>query len=351
MEEAKKEFISGIDIGGQFFSQILQPVLKEKFPELIYSAALIGPGSEVLGFDTTQSTDHDWRPRAYIFVSNDDFEERGSEIEKALLNGQPDTFMGYSLTPEKKEDIRSKYVYSVGSFMKEYLGVESGQPLLFSDWLTIDEHRLLGFTSGKVYSEGLDELKEQRHRFAYYPDDVWKYLLASEWQKISQAEAFVGRTGDVGDELGSQIIATDIVRSLMRLSFYLERKYIPYNKWFGTGFSNLANASKLKPLFDQILSASNWKDREHYLATVYEELVSVQNSLGIIETIDPNRQSFHNRPYSVINAGRISSAIREKISDLALKNIPPIGCVNQFTDSVDFVENKELLKKAKELYL
>jgi hypothetical protein len=33
-------------------------------------AALLGPGSEVLGFDTQRSTDHDWGPWLQIFLDD-----------------------------------------------------------------------------------------------------------------------------------------------------------------------------------------------------------------------------------------------------------------------------------------
>ena len=36
-----------------------------------YAAALLGPGSEVAGFDTQRSTDHDWGPRLQVFLSDD----------------------------------------------------------------------------------------------------------------------------------------------------------------------------------------------------------------------------------------------------------------------------------------
>jgi hypothetical protein len=39
-----------------------------------------------------------------------------------------------------------------------------------------------------------------RGRLAWYPDDVWRHVLACQWKRISQEEAFVGRCGEVGDD-------------------------------------------------------------------------------------------------------------------------------------------------------
>ena len=54
------EFIPGLELAKLFFHEAVEPVLDSDFPALKYSAALIGPGSEVLGFDTSMSRDHHW---------------------------------------------------------------------------------------------------------------------------------------------------------------------------------------------------------------------------------------------------------------------------------------------------
>ena len=94
----------------------------------------------------------------------------------------------------------------------------------------------------EVFHDGLDELESVRRKFHYYPRDVWLYQLAAQWIKIFEDREFVSRCGDVGDELGSMIIAARQVKNLMRLCFLMERKYAPYTKWFGTAFSRLAGA-------------------------------------------------------------------------------------------------------------
>lgn len=61
------DFIKGLDLCEKFFYDVAKPVLDEYFPELVYSAGLIGYGSDVLGFDDEVSTDHMWGPRFYLF--------------------------------------------------------------------------------------------------------------------------------------------------------------------------------------------------------------------------------------------------------------------------------------------
>jgi hypothetical protein len=59
-------FVRGLDLCELFYKEAVKPILAQSFPDLVYSAALIGLGSEVLGFDTPQSMDHDWGPRLML---------------------------------------------------------------------------------------------------------------------------------------------------------------------------------------------------------------------------------------------------------------------------------------------
>src|ERR687893_36730 len=61
------DFIKGIELSGLFFFEAVKPVLDAEFPRLRYSAARLGSGSEVLGFDDEMSTDHGWGPRVDVF--------------------------------------------------------------------------------------------------------------------------------------------------------------------------------------------------------------------------------------------------------------------------------------------
>jgi len=109
-------------------------------------------------------------------------------------------------------------------------------------------------------------MEEVVAKLEYYPKDLWLYLLANQWERIAQEEAFMGRCGQVGDELGSRIVATRLISDIMGLCFLMERQYAPYIKWFGTAFSKLKSAKTLIPIFNEILNASTWQERQEHLA-------------------------------------------------------------------------------------
>lgn len=67
------------------------------------------------------------------------------------------------------------------------------------DRLVMSEQHLL------MLSDIPGQLTQARSTLPYYPHDMWLYLLAAQWAPIAHY-AFVGRTGEVDDELGSRPI-------------------------------------------------------------------------------------------------------------------------------------------------
>jgi hypothetical protein len=52
-------FIPGLVLAEGFYRDCVRPLLDEAFPDLPHAAGKLHFGSEVLGFDTPQSMDHD----------------------------------------------------------------------------------------------------------------------------------------------------------------------------------------------------------------------------------------------------------------------------------------------------
>jgi len=231
------------------------------------------------------------------------------------------------------------------------LGCDVEEEISVFDWLTFPQQRLLELTSGEVFHHGIGELKRIRHKLKYYPRDIWLYLLAAQWTKISQEEAFVGRTGDVGDDLGSQIVAARIVRELIKLSFLLERQYAPYSKWLGSAFSKLKVARTLQPVLAEVLKASTWQKREKWLSNAYTIVVKQQNALKITSPLSIDTTNYFGRPYLVIHADEIAIAVKQAIRDPEVRKIKTwVGAIDQFTDSTDVIQDLQLGKKLQAVY-
>lgn len=90
------EFIKGLELSENFFLEIAKPILDSHYPDLKYSAGLMGYGSDVLGYDDEVSTDHMWGPRFYLFLKPEDVSKR-QRIMDTFSETLPYSYKGYSV--------------------------------------------------------------------------------------------------------------------------------------------------------------------------------------------------------------------------------------------------------------
>ena len=359
------QFIPGLTLSEAFYHEAVRPILDTQFPGLAHAAALVGWGSDVLGYDDAQSTDHYWGPRCYIFLSERDRVAYVNEIGRALSENLPDTFRDYptNFEGEYEGDVRRMkprtaggiahqiYIESVENFFGWYLGCQPFAEITHAEWMTFSEHKLLGVTGGRVFLDELGTLIEVRRKFAYYPHEVWLCLMAAQWLKFAEEEAFVGRCGQTGDELGSAVIAARQVRILMRLCFLQERRYAPYSKWLGKAFAQLDCAAALSPVLPKVLTSATWPERERHLAEAYEYVARKHNALAVTPPLAPETRNYYERPFRVLHAERFAEALHAALSDEQLKH-PRFGkgSVNQWVDSDNRVSDVGFCRRVKVLY-
>ena len=104
------KFVPGLKLCKLFYQQEVTPILNKNFPKLRYSAAIIGWGSEVLGFDSPISRDHHWGPRVLLFLSEKHYRRLKVQISETLSNQLPYEFMGYSTNYSKPEPNGVRYL-------------------------------------------------------------------------------------------------------------------------------------------------------------------------------------------------------------------------------------------------
>ncbi|MEZ4768019.1 MAG: DUF4037 domain-containing protein [Caldilineales bacterium] len=363
---AAPPFLPGLTLNRLFFAEVVQPLLARAYPGLAYSAALIGYGSDVLGFDTRQSADHNWGPRLQLFLAQGDYAPLAGDLDQTLSDQLPVSFLGYPVNfsePDLSDGgtqvmqavaagpVRHMIeIRTVDQYFRRYLGIAPDAALTPLDWLALPQQQLLEITAGEVFHDGLATLETARARFAWFPRDVWLYRMRAQWARIAQEEPFVGRAGQAGDDPGSRIVAARLVRDLMLLAFLHERRYAPYSKWLGTAFSRLSCAATLTPLFEAALSAPDWQTRQQPLADAYEVLAATHNALNLTPPVDPTTRPFFNRPFQVLFAGRFADALRDVIGDATLRSLPAIGAVDQFVDSTDLTDQPALVARLHGVY-
>jgi Domain of unknown function (DUF4037) len=350
--------MSGLELARRFYVEAVRPIILEACPGVVHSAARIGRGSEVLGFDDRVSQDHDWGPRVEVFFGPSDRDRCAERLAGALSEDLPRRFGGYSTSFGVDEDgvgvlidvapgepvAHRVEILEVAEWSEAMLGFDPRSGIGWFDWLATSSHRLAEVTGGEVFHDGLGDLGRIRTALAYYPRDVWLYVLASQWRRIAQEEAFVGRCGQIGDDLGATVVAARLIRDLMRLCLLMERRYPPYSKWLGTAFGRLDGARFLAPLLTSALRASDTAELQQRLTAAYEAVAEMHNGLGIAGPINARTRPFWNRGYPVILADRFAMAIRHEISSGPLLDLPLIGSVDQFADSTDVLAQAHLAR-------
>jgi hypothetical protein len=350
-------FIPGLELARLFYAEAVRPLLDQRFPGLPHTAALIGTGSEVLGFDTPRSVDHDWGPRLQVFLA-DDVADAGvsTQVTELLAARLPGEFRGYPTVSMRSLDqsrgpAHQVVVAGLRSWLTGAFGFDPLAPIGLADWLATPCQLLAGVTGGAVFHDGLATagpgLTGARTRLRWYPRDVWLHVMACQWQRLSQEEAFPGRCAEAGDELGSMVVTARLLRDLMRLVLLAERRYPPYSKWLGTAFARTPAGRAMQPLLRAAVSAPSWPDRERHLCEAYESAARLHNSLGVTPPLDPAvRPTFYDRPYRVLDAGRFVLALRGQIRDERVRSLPLTGAIDQFVDSTDAMGSHPLRRAA-----
>lgn len=362
------KFVPGLELCQHFYREAVRPILDRHFPHLPHTAALIGPGSEVLGFDDEMSTDHHWGPRGQIFLEPDDWDTHAPAIRERLRQELPHSFLGYPTNfgePDPNDNgvqllqatdsgpvNHLVEVLTVGGFFRSYLNFDVDEIIEPADWLTFPQQRLLTVIRGRIFHDGIG-LEAERARFRWYPSDVWRYLLAAGWARIGQEEHLMGRAGLAGDELGSALIGSRLVRDAMQLCFLMARQYAPYPKWFGTAFARLDCAPQLLDRLLAAQQATSWQARDRWLGEVYEQLAILHNRLELTDPLPEETRQFFGRPLRVMALHGFADALLATIRDpdvLRLARRRPIGSIDQFSDSTDLREAVELRPSLRALF-
>jgi hypothetical protein len=338
-------FVPGLELSAGFYRQALAPLLTGQ----AHAAALLGWGSDVLGYDTERSTDHGWGPRALVFLPD---RSRISEVERAIDAGLPEEFAGWPVR-FGWDDVAPRHhvtVTTLADWLVDVLGVDATAGLRTRDWLLTPQHRLLGLVTGRVHADDDGALAAVRTALSWYPDQVWRWLLACQWHRLAQQEAFVARTAEVGDAAGSAVVAARLVRDMMRLALLLERRYAPYDKWLGTAFAALPDPDGLPTHVRAVTAAPDGHEREDALARAWSALGHRHNAARLTAPVEVRIVPYHRRPAQVLMADRFTAALLDTVTDPFLRALPPIGAVDQVTDSADVLGSAALCRRLSVLY-
>ncbi len=355
------ESITGLELSERYFLEAVGPILSKFFPGLNYSSGLIGPGSEVLGFDDETSQDHHWGPRLILFLTDADYASLSASIDKSLRQNLPATFLGYPTNFSNPDKIGVRLmepgstgeidhfveIVTIKQYFSSLLGVDIQDELSNMDWLSFPQQILLSIQSGRIFRDQLG-LNDMRSTLDCYPHDIRLYMMASAWQRIGQEEHLAARAWLTGQDVGCSIIAARLVRDIIQLGFLLERKYAPFAKWLERSFVKLDCSRALMPHLSKVTKPTDSKSGQQALCDCFEILASIHNDLSITEPINAKCREWYGRQFKAIHGGPVAEIIADAITDVEMRSICRkglLGNIDQISDNTEVLENGLLRRK------
>jgi hypothetical protein len=305
-----------------------------------------------------------WGPRFYLFLDRKDLAYK-ARMEEVLSEELPYTYQGYSVNFSEPDPMDNGvrharfiqqgkvspliFIEQIDDFIGGYIGKSDLEHLDILDWLTFSEHRLLALTSGKLFKDILG-VKDKLRTLAFYPEEVKRYMLASNWAIISEEQAFVKRCADCKDDIGSRIIAARIAERLMRLCFLYRNRYAPYSKWMGTAFRTLEMDSAIYENIGMALSSADSAEREKALVTAQKLVGDMHNESAITKSVNCSIGNYFGRDIKVIHAECFADAILETLQGTPFEKMPLISTFSQVGNLTSLSDHWEVAQKARGIY-
>jgi hypothetical protein len=323
---------AGAELARSYWQDVVGPLLHRRLPGLPHAAGRLGAGSDVLGLDDAMSRDHDWGLRLTLLVPAD-----AVPSVHEVLADLPATYRGlptrFATTADPADGPRVE-VADPDAFAAERLGVDPAGSWEPVDWLALTGQAVLEVTAGPLFVDTDGRITRIRRSLSWYPDDLWRHVVACAWQRLDSELPFVGRTAGRGDDLGSRVLTARLVRTAMHLGFLLERRWSPYPKWAGTVFRTLPRAGTTSSALATALAADGWPDREAALCAALERLLDLHRDVGLPATGTATRP-FHDRPFRCVTP-ELVPLLLDGVRDPAVRALGPgVGAIEQWVDDVD----------------
>ncbi|MBE5882175.1 MAG: DUF4125 family protein [Lachnospiraceae bacterium] len=250
----KQTHIPGLALCRNYYEEIGKPMLMQKFPDYYERMAigLCGEGSECLGFDDAQSSDHDFGPGFAIWISEEDEAVIGEELQRAY-DALPKEYKGYQRKETAQGSGRTG-VCTYGCYLERILGL-SHVPETEAEWLYVDEYALRAAVSGEVFHDPKGEFSTVLEKLrSHYPDGVRTKRLWQEYTLFEQCGPYnYPRMMRRRDMAAANLLLAEAMQHAAKCLYLTEKVYAPHTKWLVRGLSELKGCKREAALIRSIL--------------------------------------------------------------------------------------------------
>ena len=208
---------TGLELGRELAHQVAQDI-ELNLPDLApyMCLALVGTGSECLGFDDVISEDHDFTKRCQLFLPADIYETNKEHLQSYFKN------YAYGIVQ----------VECISEFYRRYTLYPEG-PQCEKEFRRVPQDLLCTATNGEVFLDNFGSFTHIRQRLlAYYPEDIRLRKIAYELNQLAQSGQYnLPRMLQRGDTIAASLALHQFVHHYMLLVHLFNKSYAPFYKW------------------------------------------------------------------------------------------------------------------------
>lgn len=267
--------IKGLESGALLAVHIKRELVRH-FPNLWERSclALVGVGSECLGFDDTISEDHDFFVRCQLFLTESDYASY-----ETMLSGHFKNF------PHGRVEI-----HSIPRFYKYYTFFEEG-PQTIWEYNKVPSDCLCVATNGIVYYDELGEFSRIRERLlAFYPEEIRRKKIADSLRRIATAKTCYSQMLQRQDIITASLAQADFMQQYLELVHLLNKRYVPFYKWI---YRNAFSLTVLGAFTKDILSSYTKSPTDQKMAFMEMIILEIVKTLQEEELVCSNATDLH----------------------------------------------------------
>ncbi|MBN2060315.1 MAG: DUF4037 domain-containing protein [Deltaproteobacteria bacterium] len=299
--------MKGLDLAEMFYERHGNAMIANQFVSYVDRIAVgfAGPGSECFGFDDEISRDHDWGPAFCLWLTSEDHESIGRELQNAYRN-LPKRFMEFGPRITSPGEERRTGVSEIGAFYKTYTGLEH-VPETLNEWFNVPEQGLATCTNGRVFTDPLGEFTRWRKALLdYFPEDIRLKKMASRCITAAQAGQYnLERSLKRNDLFAARYSEIKFCEEIISLIYLLNKKYRPFYKWIFRGLKDLPILGErvYKMISDLVGEEDLWK-KPDIIENICVETIRELRSEGLSDS---------NSGFLLDHAGSIQERISEPL--------------------------------------
>lgn len=297
IDDKDTSYQKGLIRAKKLASQI-RSFLQKEIPELDsrICLALVGAGSECLGYDDSISADHDNNTRCLVLLDNIDFKKYQALLKKLFK----EKFLNTQI------DIQNIY-----AFYTYYTSYPEG-PQNIEEFFHVPEEYLCSATNGEVFYDGLGLFSQIRNQLLqYYPDDFRYKKLSFHLNYIAQSGQYnYPRILQRKDYVAAELALAEYMKHYISVIYLLNSQYMPFYKWANKGLEKLSILGKETQESLSKLILTDFNGRISIIEDMVQALIVQLHQLELTKS---------NVDFLIYQA----TEIHQKIIDTNLKKIDP----------------------------